>query len=165
MTVAYIGLGSNLGDKASYLEGALAWLAGTPGIQLVRVASLYQTAPWGKTDQDWFLNTVAEVATDLSPTELLQALLDIEKNLGRTRDVKWGPRTIDLDLLLYGKEQVDLPGLRVPHPRLAERAFVLVPLAELCPDMILPEGPVKELAERAATGQAIKKMEQIFLLQ
>ncbi|MEW6698008.1 MAG: 2-amino-4-hydroxy-6-hydroxymethyldihydropteridine diphosphokinase [Bacillota bacterium] len=159
MTLAYIGLGSNLGDRASYIQGALEKLAAAPGIQLLRIAYLYETAPWGKTDQDWFLNTVAEVASDLSPEELLQRLLEIENTLGRTREVKWGPRTIDLDLLLYGNEKVDLPHLQVPHPRLAERAFVLIPLGELCPEMILPEGPVKELAKEVAAGQAIRRVE------
>lgn len=160
MTLAYIGLGSNLGDRASYIQGALEKLDAAPGIQLLRTASLYETAPWGKTDQDWFLNTVAEVASELSPKELLQRLLEIENTLGRTREVKWGPRTIDLDLLLYGNEKVDLPHLQVPHPRLAERAFVLIPLGELCPEMILPAGPVKELAAEVAAGQAIRKVEQ-----
>ncbi|SHF49964.1 2-amino-4-hydroxy-6-hydroxymethyldihydropteridine diphosphokinase [Desulforamulus putei] len=159
MTVAYIGLGSNLGDRKACIQGALERLAGTPGIQLLRVASLYETAPWGKTDQDRFLNTVAEVDSDLSPEELLQILLQIEHSLGRTREVKWGPRTIDLDLLLYGNQKVDLPHLQVPHPRLAERAFVLVPLGELCPEMVLPQGPVKELAELMATKQDIRKIE------
>lgn len=159
MTLAYIGLGSNLGDRASYIQGALEKLAAAPGIQLLRTASLYETAPWGKTDQDWFLNTVAEVASDLSPEELLQTLLEIENTLGRTREVKWGPRTIDLDLLLYGNEKVDLPHLQVPHPRLAERAFVMIPLGELCPEMILTKGPIKELAKELAANQAIRKVE------
>ncbi|CCO08672.1 2-amino-4-hydroxy-6-hydroxymethyldihydropteridine diphosphokinase [Desulforamulus hydrothermalis] len=157
MTVAYIGLGSNLGKRESYIKNALAELAAAPGIQLLRVASLYETAPWGKTDQDRFLNTVAEVTTCLEAEQLLRVLLEIETRLGRTRDVKWGPRTIDLDLLLYGNRQINLPHLQVPHPHLTRRAFVLVPLAELCPALVLPAGRVEELAAAMAAEQDIKK--------
>lgn len=158
MTVAYIGIGSNMGNKEENINEALDRLGNYPGIKLLRAASLYETAPWGNLDQDWFLNTVAEIDTNLPPLDLLQALLEIEKYLGRTREVVWGPRTMDLDLLLYGQEKIDLPQLQVPHPRLTERAFVLVPLAELCPDMVLPEGKLKDLVDGILPEQEIKRV-------
>lgn len=161
MTVAYIGIGNNLGDKERFIQRALDALSHMTGINLLRVASLYETAPWGNTDQDWYLNTVAEIDTTFSPRELLSTLLSIENNLGRTREEKWGPRTMDLDLLLYGSKVINNPHLRVPHPRMTERAFVLVPLAELCPDLVLPNGlGVKELAEETSKNQDIKRFPQ-----
>jgi len=160
MTLCYIGLGSNLGDRKQYIRQALDRLAQQPGVTLLRVASLYETAPWGKIDQDRFLNTVAEIETTLTPLNLLQALLQIEASLGRIRGEKWGPRTIDLDLLLYGEQEIHLPRLQVPHPYLAERAFVLVPLAELCPDLVLPDGrEIKQLAEDSTGCQELKKLD------
>ena len=129
---AYIGLGSNLGDRRAALDGALALL------EPLRVSRIVETAPWGKTDQPPFLNAVAEIRTDLEPRPLLDRLLDLERRFGRRRDVRWGPRTLDLDLLLYGDRRVSEEGLDVPHPRLAERRFVLEGLAELCPDRPVP---------------------------
>ena len=114
----------------------------------MRVSSLYETAPVGITDQPDFLNLAAAARTSLAPQALLDALLHIENQMGRTRTERWGPRVIDLDLLLYGGEQVALPGLTVPHPRLRERAFVVVPLAEIAPEMALP-GDGKQIAELA----------------
>ena len=114
-------------------------LAGLPTMEIAAVSSIYETAPVGLTDQPDFLNLVVSVRTALSPRELMDALLHIENKMGRVRTVRWGPRVIDLDLLLYGSEQVDLPQLTVPHPRLRERAFVLVPLAEIAPELRLPE--------------------------
>jgi 2-amino-4-hydroxy-6-hydroxymethyldihydropteridine diphosphokinase len=125
----YIGIGSNLGDRRSNVERAIAALA-----ELGRVgaaSSLYRSAPWGRTDQPWFLNGVVAVETDRSPRELLDALLAIERRLGRTAGERWGPRVIDLDLLLYDDVTIEEAGLHVPHPRMRERGFVLVPLAEL----------------------------------
>ncbi|ABO48705.1 2-amino-4-hydroxy-6-hydroxymethyldihydropteridine pyrophosphokinase [Desulforamulus reducens MI-1] len=159
MTVAYIGLGSNMGDKKAYIQSALKKLDHYTGIHLLRVASLYESAPWGYLEQDWFVNTVAEVETTLSPEKILQVLFDIERSLNRTRDIHWGPRTVDLDLLLYGSQTICFPHLQVPHPRMHERAFVLVPLAELCPNMILTQGTVMELAEKTLAEQAIRKIE------
>ncbi|AQS57909.1 2-amino-4-hydroxy-6-hydroxymethyldihydropteridine diphosphokinase [Desulforamulus ferrireducens] len=156
MTRAYIGLGSNLGNREENLCQALQRLTAHPGIQACRCASLYETAPWGNTQQDWFLNTVAEVETTLTPGELLQVLQEIEKALGRTRTVKWGPRTLDLDILLYGEEKIDLPDLQIPHPRLTERAFVLAPLAELQPDMTLPQGSIQDLLAQVLPEQEIR---------
>lgn len=162
MTIAYIGIGSNLGDKVGYIKQALAGLEAYPGIRLLRVASLYETAPWGGIDQAWYVNTVAEIDSQLAPEQLLEVCLDIEKQLGRTREVRWGPRTLDLDLLLYGQRKIELPQLQVPHPRLTERAFVLVPLAELRPELILTQGAVQALAMRSLVDQEIKKIDSSF---
>ena len=117
-------------------------------MEVRQVSSLYETAAVGVTDQPDFLNAVAEVATTLSAAALLDALLNLENLLGRKRTFRWGPRVIDLDLLLYGDEQITLPTLTVPHPRLSERAFVLVPLAEIAPDLVLP-GDNRTVAEMA----------------
>ena len=136
--MAYIGLGTNLGNRQANLQMALKELTTLPTMELCRVSSVYETAPVGMTDQPDFLNMVAQGETTLSPRELLDALLHIENKMGRTRTVRWGPRVIDLDLLLYGDTQISLPGLTVPHPRLPERAFVLTPLAEIAPGLILP---------------------------
>jgi len=130
--LAYIGLGSNLGDRRSMIAGALERLRPR------RVSTVVETEPWGRTDQPSFLNAVAEIETDLEPAELLDRLLEVERGLGRVRHEKWGPRTIDLDLLLYGDRRVMSEALSVPHPRLHERRFVLEGLAELCPDRTVP---------------------------
>jgi 2-amino-4-hydroxy-6-hydroxymethyldihydropteridine diphosphokinase len=136
---AYIALGSNLGDREGYLSRALAALRQRPGVRVVRVSSFHETAPvGGPPGQDNFLNAAAELETDLGPEGLLHALLDIERQLGRVRRERFGPRTIDLDLLLYGDLVRDEPDLTVPHPRMHERLFVLGPLAEIAPDVIHP---------------------------
>ena len=133
MTVAFVGLGSNLGDRARAIQSA-AELIGAR-----RLSSIRETEPWGVSDQPRFLNAVAEVDTHLSAWGLLERLLEVERGLGRVRaGPRWGPRTIDLDLLVYGGERIDEPGLTVPHPRLAERLFALEPLAELAPDLVIP---------------------------
>jgi 2-amino-4-hydroxy-6-hydroxymethyldihydropteridine diphosphokinase len=136
--IAYIGLGTNLGDRLGNIQTALQKLADLPTIKLMRVSSLYETAPVGVTEQPDFLNVVAAARTSLAPQALLDALLHIENQMGRVRTERWGPRVIDMDLLLYGADQVALPGLTVPHPRLRERAFVVIPLAEIAPDLALP---------------------------
>ena len=147
MTRAYIGLGSNLGDREALLRSALEQLASEHGIELVAVSSVRETDPVGFAEQPRFLNAAAAVETTLSPRELLERLLGIERRLGRVREgPRFGPRTVDLDLLLYGGETVDEPGLTVPHPRLAERAFALEPLVELDPELVVPgAGPVRAL--------------------
>lgn len=158
MITAYIGIGSNLGDKELYVKKALEMLDSSSGVTLIRTASLYRTAPVGYLHQDWFLNTVAEIETGLGPCELLNRLQSIENELGRVRNQRWGPRTIDLDLLIYGSEIIDVPGLAVPHPRMGDRAFVMVPLSELAPDLIIPGvGKAGELAEKLVSQQPIKK--------
>ena len=136
--IAYIGLGTNLGNRVENIRAALRKLGDLPTIEIVRVSSVYETAPVGVTDQPEFLNLVAAARTSLAPSALLDALLNIENQMGRVRTKRWGPRVIDLDLLLYGGEQVAFPELIVPHPRLRERAFVLVPLAEIAPELVLP---------------------------
>ena len=139
MTRAYVGLGANLGDREAMLRSALEQLAAEPGIEVVAVSKLRDTDPVGITDQPRFLNAAAAVETGLSAGDLLDRLLGIERRLGRTREgPRFGPRTIDLDLLLYGDEQIDDPGLEVPHPRLHERLFALEPLADLDPDLVVP---------------------------
>jgi 2-amino-4-hydroxy-6-hydroxymethyldihydropteridine diphosphokinase len=129
---AYIGLGSNLGDRRAMIAGALEQLRPR------RVSSIVETNPVGRIDQPRFLNAVAEIETNLPPAQLLGSMLDIERGLGRVRSLRWGPRTIDLDLLLYGDEQVKAESLSVPHPELHRRRFVLEGLAELCPDRPVP---------------------------
>lgn len=147
MPLVYIGLGANLGDRERTIRTALDRLDANPAVEILRVSSLRETEPVGYADQPRFLNGVAALETTLGPRELLDLMLAVERDLGRTREgPRFGPRTIDLDLLLHGQEVVDEPGLRVPHPRMAERAFVLEPLAELDPALQVPgRGPVQAL--------------------
>jgi 2-amino-4-hydroxy-6-hydroxymethyldihydropteridine diphosphokinase len=144
---AYVGLGSNLGDRGEMILRAVSLLKADPAIDVLALSTIRETDPVGIEDQPRFLNGVVEVETELPPRELLDRLLAIERRLGRTRDgPPGGPRTIDLDLLLYGDEVVDEPGLQVPHPRLAERRFALEPLHELAPELTIPgAGPVPAL--------------------
>lgn len=151
MTVAWIGLGANLGDAAGTVRAAIAALDTLVGTRLLRASRLYATPAWGNEDQPPFVNAVAAVDTDLAPQDLLQALLALEQHFGRVRDpaVHWGPRALDLDLLLYGQQRVDEPALQVPHPYLHERAFVLVPLAEIAPGLAIPgHGSVQDAVVR-----------------
>ena len=148
MVTAYVGLGSNLGEPERQIEQALELLGREEGIELRAVSTLRWTDPVGYEDQPRFLNGAAEVETSLGARELLGRLLAIERRLGRERGEgpRFGPRTIDLDLLVYGDSVVDEPGLTVPHPRLAERRFALEPLAELAPELEVPgAGPVQAL--------------------
>lgn len=138
MARAYIGLGSNLGDCAAHLEAALALLRAQPGLELLRVSRLRWTRPVGVTDQPDFLNGVAELETSLPPHQLLDLLLSIENQLGRVRTQRWGPRVVDLDLLLVDEMVVADARLQLPHPRMHERRFVLEPLAELAPALRHP---------------------------
>ncbi len=135
---AYIGLGSNLGDREAQIRAALEAIADLPDTDLLRVSSLYDTEPAGEVDQPNFLNAAALLDTELEPRQLLWNLLLIEKRLGRVRTQPWGPRTIDLDLLLYGDEIIEEDDLRVPHPEIIRRSFVLVPLVELDPRLVHP---------------------------
>lgn len=150
MTRAYVGLGANLGDRRATLERALELLEAEEGIRLVAVSAFRETDPVGYAEQPRFLNAAAALETELGPRELLDRLLDVERALGRTRDgPRFGPRTIDLDLLLHGDRRVDEPNLTVPHPRLHERRFALEPLAELDPDLVVPgHGRVSALLTR-----------------
>lgn len=147
MTRVYIGLGSNQDKPARQVTAALEALDTLDDTRLVKVSRLYRTAPWGRTDQSDFVNATAAVDTTLPALTLMAELLALEQRLGRRRDgVRWGPRVIDLDMLLYGHEVIDLPGLIVPHPRMHERGFVLTPLADLDPDLDIPgRGCLKDL--------------------
>ena len=141
MTRAYVGVGANMGDREATIRAALAALPGVVG-----VSELRETDPVGVVDQPPFLNGAVALETDLSPRDLLGALLAVERELGRERRERWGPRTIDLDLLLYGDETIDEPGLTVPHPRLHERRFALEPLLDLDPELAIPgRGRVSDL--------------------
>ncbi|MCW0403176.1 2-amino-4-hydroxy-6-hydroxymethyldihydropteridine diphosphokinase [Xanthomonas sacchari] len=152
---ACIGLGGNLGDAAATLRAALAVLDTLPQTRLLRASQLYRSPAWGREDQPDFINAAALVTTTLSAPDLLQALLDLEQRHGRQRlpGERWGPRTLDLDLLLYAEAVIDLPGLQVPHPFLHERAFVLLPLAEIAADAVIPcHGTVRDARDRIETG-------------
>jgi len=137
-TPAYVGLGSNLQDPAAQLKSAFAELAALASTRVVVRSSLYRSAPVGYADQPDFINAVAAIETALAPCVLLDALLDIERRHGRVREFQNSPRTLDLDLLLYGELQLHEPGLTIPHPRMHERAFVLLPLAEIAPQLVIP---------------------------
>ena len=153
MTWAAVGLGANLGDAAGTLRDAIDALSCLPETRLVRASRLYRTPAWGVTAQPDFINAVAVLDTELSARGLLDALLDIERACGRVRvdGERWGPRTLDLDVLLYGNAIIDEPGLRVPHPHLHERAFALLPLVEAWPDAVIPGvGPARESAAAMA---------------
>jgi 2-amino-4-hydroxy-6-hydroxymethyldihydropteridine diphosphokinase len=138
MTLAYVGLGANLGSREETLRRAVDLLGEAAGVDIVGVSSLRETDPVGVVDQPPFLNGAVSVETTLSPRRLLDLLLEIERSLGRIRRERWGPRLVDLDLLVYGGHIVEEPGLRVPHPRLHERRFALEPLAELDPALVIP---------------------------
>ena len=147
MARAYVGLGANLGDRAATLARAIDLLGGRPGIDVVAVSSFRETDPVGYLDQPRFLNAAVAIETSLAPTAVLATLLDVERELGRVREgPRYGPRTVDLDLLLMDDLFVDEPGLELPHPRLHERPFALEPLAELDPGLVVPgHGSVRQL--------------------
>ena len=136
MSMAFLGLGSNLGDRHHNLESAVAALARTPGIRVTRVSSFRVTPPYGVQDQPEFLNGVVGVETDLDPPALLAAVKEIEATLGRVPSYRWGPRVIDIDILLYDRLRWESPELTIPHPSILERPFVMEPLAELAPERL-----------------------------
>mgnify|MGYP001608860399 FL=1 len=129
--LCYIGIGSNLGDRQKYIESAIQRLKEIKGIEVRKVSSIYETDPLGGPSQGKYLNGAIEIETEIDPRELLTRLLDMEIQLGRKRTVKNGPRTIDLDILLFGDKKIDEPGLEIPHPRMREREFVMKPLKEI----------------------------------
>jgi len=149
MSVAYIGIGSNLGDREFNCKQAIGLLR-QKGTTVSKESSLYETKPWGVRDQPLFLNMAIEVETDLKPFELLRTLKDIEKKMGREETFLWGPRIIDLDILLYDNNIVDEKGLRIPHPHMQDREFVLRPLCEIAGDVIHPSLllSIEELLQR-----------------
>ncbi|MBA3447204.1 MAG: 2-amino-4-hydroxy-6-hydroxymethyldihydropteridine diphosphokinase [Pseudaminobacter sp.] len=133
----YLSLGGNLGDPAKAMGAALRMLDADRATEIVAVSSLYRTPPWGKLDQPHFLNAAAEISTALSPRDLLDLCLESERKLKRVREERWGPRLVDIDILAFGDRAIHEAGLDVPHPRMLERAFVLVPLAEIAPDFVV----------------------------
>jgi 2-amino-4-hydroxy-6-hydroxymethyldihydropteridine diphosphokinase len=148
-TTVYLGLGSNMGDREAHLRGAIEELERLDGTRVLRKSPLYVSKPWGKVDQPDFLNMVVEVTTQLDAHSLLRECKRIEKEAGRVPGERWGPRPLDIDILLFGDAHLDSPDLLVPHPRLWDRAFVLRPLADLRPDLTAPDGtPIKVLLER-----------------
>lgn len=147
LTRVYLGLGSNIEPKEEYIRQAVRFIASHTRIVVVKTSSLYYTEPVGYKEQDWFLNAVIACDTDLSPLEMLQETQRLELVLQRERKTRWGPRTIDIDIILYGQERIDLPELKVPHPRALERAFVLVPLAEVTDAEIIGGKTARELLE------------------
>ena len=151
MNTAYLGLGSNLGDRRQHLAQAVRRLHARPALQVVKISSVYESSPVGVTAQPDFLNLVAQVATTHTPHELLAECLRIETDLGRVRHERWGPRTIDIDLLFYGDMRIADERLVVPHPWMHERSFVLTPLAEIAPGLKLDGKTISDLA--AALGE------------
>lgn len=152
---AFVALGANLGDPARQVERAIDELASLPDTELVGRSSLYRSRAVGYVDQPDYVNAVAELQTRLAPRSMLARLLDIERRHGRERTFRDAPRTLDLDILLYDALTLDEPGLRLPHPRMHERAFVLLPLAELAPDLDIPgKGPLRRLLAEVDTRQA-----------
>ncbi len=158
----YVGLGSNVGDKEANLAQALCLIKAIDGVRMTRQSSLYLSAPWGKTDQDNFINQVVELKTSLTPIALLHELQDIEIKLGRQRQVHWGPRSIDLDILLYGRENINLEELQVPHPYLMQRLFVLIPLAEIDPELVFPDGSkISEVLVRLTNSADVSDLRKL----
>jgi 2-amino-4-hydroxy-6-hydroxymethyldihydropteridine diphosphokinase len=164
MEKVFIGIGGNLGDAREVCLRAIEALRQCREIDVEATSSLYRSKPVGPVEQDWFINGVAQCRSRLEPEALLGTLMDIEAQFGRKREVRWGPRTLDLDLLAFGDRIMVLPNLRIPHPRLHERLFVLVPLAEIAPGWVHPElrMTAQDLLKRldvAATGQEILRLE------
>jgi 2-amino-4-hydroxy-6-hydroxymethyldihydropteridine diphosphokinase len=161
-SIAYVALGSNLGDRERHLRVALDALRALRGVSEVVASRVYETDPVGPGEQGPYLNAVARVSTDLSPRDLLDGLLAIERSEGRERGpVRNAPRTLDLDLLLYDEREIDEPDLVVPHPRMAQRAFVLEPLCDLAPDLVIPgaSAPVSALAAAVRDADAVRLRE------
>ena len=155
----FIGMGSNIGDRAGFLNRAAAQLRRANEIDVVWFSPVYETDPVGKEDQPLFLNAVGEIETSLLPAELLRTLKELEQELGRTQTEHWGPREIDLDILLYDGLVYDQDGLRVPHPRLEERRFVLVPFRDIAPDVVHPISglTIEELARQCGEECRMKR--------
>ena len=140
MTTAYLSIGSNIGERQKFIEQAVSFLGLCEEIEVVQTSALYETEPWGVKDQNWFLNVAVEINTTLSPQDLLVKCNQIESTLGRNRDVekRWGERTVDIDIIFYGTQIINTDILVVPHTRMHERAFVLVPMLEITPEFVHP---------------------------
>ncbi|RDU34773.1 2-amino-4-hydroxy-6-hydroxymethyldihydropteridine diphosphokinase [Neobacillus piezotolerans] len=160
---AFLSLGSNIGDRLQNLLAAVRLLDSHPSINMVNCSSVYETDPVGYEDQDMFLNMVVELTTDLSPYELLDVCQKAEHSLGRKRELRWGPRTIDLDILLFNQENIETEKLYIPHPRMAERAFVLVPLYEVAGNIHLPgkSEPLGVLVDRLPDKKGVRIWKRI----
>jgi 2-amino-4-hydroxy-6-hydroxymethyldihydropteridine diphosphokinase len=143
---AYLGLGGNVGDVAAAMRGALKTIDVHRDCRVTAISRVFRTPPWGPVEQDWFFNACAGIETRLSAQELLILVLETEKAFGRVRTTRWGPRRLDIDILLYGITTVSLDNLTIPHPRMTERAFVMVPLADIAPDVILAGRSIRDHA-------------------
>jgi 2-amino-4-hydroxy-6-hydroxymethyldihydropteridine diphosphokinase len=158
--IAFIGLGSNLNDPETQLDEARRRLALVKGLEITGISSYYATPPVGVLDQPWFVNAVVSLRTTLSPEELLDILLQVENDMGRVRTQRWGPRLVDLDILLYNSKVINTPRLTVPHPEMAARGFVLLPLAEIAPQAfhpVLKKTAVQLLAKLAPEAKVARK--------
>jgi len=158
--IAYIGIGSNLGNKLYYCEKAISEILEIDRHQLLAKSSLFKTEPMGYTSQNWFVNGVIKIETDLEPSELLRTLKTVEARLGRTETFRWGPRTIDLDILFFDDIQIQTEELRIPHPLIQNRRFVLVPLAEIDPNFFHPvlNKTVHQLLSDLQEDQGVEKL-------
>ena len=158
--IAYIGMGSNLGNKLLRCQKAISEIRKIDRHRLLAQSSFYKTQPLGYTAQDWFVNGVIKIETELEAHELLQSLKDLESRLGRQESFRWGPRVIDLDILFYDEQQIQSEDLQIPHPRLHERRFVLIPLVEIDPHLTHPvsKRTVQELLNHLREDQGVKKL-------
>ncbi|MCA1066553.1 2-amino-4-hydroxy-6-hydroxymethyldihydropteridine diphosphokinase [Rossellomorea sp. AcN35-11] len=163
MNTAYISLGSNIGTREGYLEKAINILGSHGKIEVTKRSSIYETDPVGFTEQGEFLNMVIEIRTSLSPETLLHQCLQVEVDLGREREFKWGPRIIDLDILLYDDKMIESENLLIPHPRMQERAFVLVPLIEVAPNLEHPSihAPLVDFLDEIPDKEGVRLWKQI----
>ncbi|WP_433746173.1 2-amino-4-hydroxy-6-hydroxymethyldihydropteridine diphosphokinase [Falsibacillus pallidus] len=157
---AYLSLGSNIGAREAYLQKAIHSLHVHPEIRVEKISSIYETDPVGYTDQGNFLNMAIQVETSLTAEQLLSACLETELELGRKRDIKWGPRTIDLDILLYNNENIETEKLIIPHPRMAERAFVLIPLLEINPEPLRNGAPFTQVLNEIPDKEGVRLWKQ-----
>jgi 2-amino-4-hydroxy-6-hydroxymethyldihydropteridine diphosphokinase len=149
---ALIGIGSNVGDKAHNIARAMELLCADGAVRPVRVSRLFRSEPWGILDQDWFVNAAAAVATEVSAQDLLRRCLAVEDAMGRVRSVKWGPRLVDVDVLTYRGETIDTPNLKVPHPFIEQRSFVVLPMLDVAPDEVVRGRDIRSLAGLIDTG-------------
>lgn len=158
MTDVFLGLGSNVGDRENQLKEAIRLLDEQSGIKVVKVSSFYETEPVGYVDQPDFLNLCVEIQTELSPKAVLERGLAIEQQLHRVRKERWGPRTLDIDILLYGDQIIEEQDLTIPHPRMTERAFVLIPLQEITPNKVEPRTQTK-IKDITVPNETVKKVQ------
>ena len=163
-TIAYIGIGSNLGTPGKNCIEAIEKISSTKDIKIISRSSFYQTEPIGEVQQDWFVNSAIKIKTNLSPTHLLSNLLNIESAMGRTREEKWGPRLIDLDLLFYGNLILRKKGLTLPHPEILKRKFVLIPMSEIAENLVHPtlKKTIKTLLQESSDGTVVKKLKSLI---